>query len=95
MEENHNVMTEEEFQNELKNKLNLRTFECARGYRSVIRAYKRGHITNYGEMVPNKPFNNRPNRSKRKGVHSRAYNEFKKAIYNDYLFKEKYHGRRV
>lgn len=94
-EKNPHVMTEEEFQNELHNKLNLKTFSCVRRFKSVNRAFKRGHITNYGEIVPNKPFHNRKNTCKRKGAHSRSFNEFKKRLYAEYLFRERYHGRRV
>ena len=39
------------------------------------RAYRRG------VGIPNHPFNNRANTSKRKGKHSRALNERKKRIY--------------
>lgn len=94
-EQNPNVMTEEEFQNELHNKLNLRFFECTRKFKSVLRAFRRGHITNYGVIIPNRPFHNKKNTSKRKGVHSRKFNEVKKQLYAEYLFRERYHGRRV
>ena len=83
-EQNPNVMTEEEFQNELHNKVNLRFFECVRRFRSVNRAFRRGRITNYGVIVPNRAFHNRKNTSKRKGVHSRAANEEKKRLYAEY-----------
>lgn len=95
MEDNKNVMTEEQFQNELHNKLNLRIFECVRKFKSVGRAFRRGHITNFGVIVPHHAFNNRKNTSKRKGVHSRAFNEEKKRLYAEYLFRERYHGRGV
>ena len=94
-EKNPHVMSEEEFQNELHNKLNLRTFDAVRKVKSVGRAFRRGNITNYGELVPKRPFHNRKNTCKRKGHHSRAYNEFKKRLYGEYLFRERYHGRRV
>lgn len=96
MEKNNpHVMSEEEFNNELHNKLNLRTFTAARHIKSFGRAFRRGHITNYGEILPKRPFHNRKNTSKRKGHHSRAFNEFKKRLYGEYLFRERYHGRRV
>lgn len=95
VEQNPNVMTEEEFQNELHNKLNLRTFDCVRKFKSVQRAFRRGNITNYGVIVPKRPFHNKKNTCKRKGRHSRQYNEFKKRLYGEYLFRERYHGRRV
>lgn len=94
-EKNPRVMTEEQFDNELHNKLNLRTFEAVRIYKSVLRAFRRGNITNYGEVIPKRPFHNRKNTCKRKGHHSRAFNEFKKRLYGEYLFRERYHGRRV
>ena len=94
-EKNPNVMTEEEFQNELHNKLNLRTFDGVRKFKSVTRAFKRGNVTNYGEVVPRRPFHNKKNTCKRKGHHSRAFNEFKKRLYAEYLFRERYHGRRI
>lgn len=94
-EKNQHVMSEEEFQDELHNKLNLRTFEGVRKFKSVNRAFKRGRLTNYGVVVPNRPFHNRKNTSQRKGHHSRTFNEFKKRLYGEYLFRERYHGRRV
>ena len=94
-QKNQHVMSEEEFQDHLRNSLNLRTFECSRRFKSVQRAFRRGRITTYGVIVPNRPFHNRANTCKRKGKHSRAYNEFKKRLYGEYLFREKYHGRRV
>lgn len=39
------------------------------------RAYRRG------QHIQNHPFNNRANTCKRKGKHSRPYNELKKTIY--------------
>lgn len=92
---NTHIMSEEEFQSELHNKLNLRTFEGVRKFKSVIRAFKRGNVTNYGEVVPKRPFHNKKNTCKRKGRHSRSFNEFKKRLYGEYLFRERYHGRRV
>jgi hypothetical protein len=46
------------------------------------RALKRGHITIDGTIIPRRPFNNRANTSKRKGVHSRVLNQRKRFIYN-------------
>ena len=41
--------------------------------RSINRAAKRGHFINWmGEYSHTRPFNNRANTSKRKGVHSRT-----------------------
>ena len=53
-------------------------------YKSVWRAMRRGHVSVNGELFPNKPFNNRPNTSKRTGIHSRTVNEAKKNFYNEY-----------
>lgn len=39
------------------------------------RAYRRGH------HIQNHPFNNRANTCKRKGKHSRQFNELKKTVY--------------
>lgn len=39
------------------------------------RAYRRGH------HISNHPFNNRANTCKRKGKHSRQFNEIKKTVY--------------
>lgn len=39
------------------------------------RAYRRGN------HIPNHPFNNRANTCKRKGKHSRLFNEIKKTVY--------------
>ena len=94
-EKNQHAMTEEELQNELHNKLNLRTFEGVRKFDSILRAFRRGRVTNYGYIIPRRPFNNKKNTSKRKGHHSRAFNEFKKRLYGEYVFRETYHGRRV
>ena len=50
--------------------------EYIEGIRPVYnRAYRRGH------HIQNHPFNNRANTCKRKGKHSRPYNEIKKTIY--------------
>lgn len=52
-------ISEEEFQDLLRNTLNLQYFECVKRFRSVKRAFKRGHITNFGYILPKRPFNNR------------------------------------
>lgn len=74
-------MEEKEFENYLKNSLNLVYFGCVERFKSVCRAFRRGHITTLGFVLPNRPFHNRKNTSKRKGVHSREENEFKKRAY--------------
>lgn len=55
--------------------------ESARKCRSVTRAFKRYHLNNLGAYINPKPFNNRANTSKRKGVHSRVVNQYKKRVY--------------
>lgn len=84
------MMTEEEFKEYMMNSINLQDFSCVSRVRSVVRAFKRGHITKYGMIIPKKPFNNRKNTSSRKGVHSRATNEMKKRLYKTTLNYYKY-----
>lgn len=64
--------------------LPLRLFNAISRYKSVSRAYRRGHISLTGDIYPKRPFNNRANTSKRKGRHSRVMNELKKDIYEQY-----------
>jgi hypothetical protein len=59
----------------------LMTFDAVSKYKSVARAMRRGDVTKFGIMTPKRPFNNRANTSRRKGVHSRVMNEYKKSIY--------------
>lgn len=69
------LMSEEKFKEYLRNTLNLQYFGCVSKFKSVKRAFKRGHITNYGYIVPRKPFNNR------KHTAGRSMNIEKKRIY--------------
>lgn len=62
-------------------KISLQYFAAANKFKSVNRAIRRGNVTDWGLIIPKKPFNNRANTSERKGVHSRVHNENKKAIY--------------
>lgn len=90
------LMSEEEFEKQLEARreaivegisrgvLPLRYFNAVSRYKSVSRAYRRGHISLVGEIYPKRPFNNRANTSSRKGRHSRAVNELKKEIYEQY-----------
>lgn len=89
------IMSEKEFADHIANSLNLKTFECVRKFKSVLRAFRRGNITSYGEVIPKRPFHNRKNTCKRAGHHSRSYNEFKKRLYGEYKFREAYHKGRV
>lgn len=66
--------------------LYLRAFDGVRKYKSVRRAIKRGHVSLDGYLYPNRPFNNRANTSKR--VHSRAFNERKKLIYEQLKYRK-------
>lgn len=91
------LMSEEEFKKFLEERkeaiqrdivergvLPLRQFSAVSRYKSVARAYKRGHISLTGDVYPKRPFNNRPNTSRRKGRHSRVMNELKRNIYEQY-----------
>ena len=75
------LMSLTEFEKFLKNNKKLLTFEGVQKYKSVNRAIKRGHVTSYGMIMPDRPYNNRGNTSKRKGIHSRENNELKRRIY--------------
>lgn len=59
-------VSEGEFKEMLENTLNLQYFECTKRFKSVNRAFKRGHITNYGYILPVRPFNNRKHTAGRK-----------------------------
>lgn len=61
--------------------LNLYSYEGVRRFKSVRRAIRRGNMTVTGMICPVRPFHNRANTSKRKGVHSRVMNERKRKIY--------------
>lgn len=73
--EERKLMSEEEFKNYMSNSINIRSFECVSRFKSVLRAVRRGHITQYGTIIPKRPFNNR------KSTQGRKMNELKKAIY--------------
>lgn len=75
------VMDQEEFEDYITRNRAIRTFEGVRKFKSVGRAMRRSNMLDDGTIVPNKPFNNRANTSKRKGKHSRSTNELKKEIY--------------
>ena len=70
-----------EFEDHIKNSLNLCNFSGVSKFKSIARAYRKGYISRWGDVYPKRPFNNRGNTSKRKGKHSRVFNEKKKAIY--------------
>ena len=62
-------------------KLNLVYYNTVSEFKSVRRAIRRGNVSPIGLTVPNKPFNNRGNTSRRTNIHSRSMNEYKKRIY--------------
>lgn len=70
-------MSQEEFEKYIAGTLNLRMFDGVSRYKSVSRAYRRGHCTIYGMLIPKRPFNNR------KSTKGRFMNEQKKNIYNE------------
>lgn len=78
------LMSQEEFERYISNGiiiLHLITYEGVHRFKSIRRAIRRGHVTTEDIIIPKRPFNNRANTSKRKGVHSRSTNELKKQIY--------------
>ena len=88
MEEKKRELTEEEKQKWIDflktRRNNLLRVVASRKVRSINRAMKRNRITPQGELGSRHPFNNRPNRSQRKGVHSRVFNEYKKNLYEQF-----------
>lgn len=78
------LMSQEEFEDYISKGimvLHLITYDEVHRFKSIRRAIRRGHVTTEGIIIPRRPFNNRANTSKRKGVHSRGTNELKKKIY--------------
>lgn len=75
------LMSQEEFEKYMAEHSGLKTFEAVNKFKSVNRAIRRGHVMPNGLIIPKRPFNNRANTSRRKGVHSRSTNELKKKIY--------------
>ena len=59
-------ISEKEFESHIRNTLNLQYFECTKRFKSVGRAFRRGHITNFGFILPNRPYNNKKHREGRK-----------------------------
>lgn len=76
-------ISEEEFQDLLRNTLKLQYFECVKRFKSVKRAFKKGYITSFGYILPKRPFNNK------KHTKGREDNIEKKRIW------EKITGKRV
>ena len=52
-------ISEKEFESHIRNTLNLQYFECTKRFKSVGRAFRSGHITNFGFILPNRPYNNK------------------------------------
>lgn len=63
----------------------LITFEGVSKFKSIKRAIRREHVSEEGFVVPQRPFNNRGNSSKRKNAHSRDTNEYKKQVYGQLI----------
>ena len=59
-------------------------FSAVSRFKSINRAFRRGHVNQYGQPLPNRLFHNRANTSKRKGVDSRYLNTLKRKAYDDY-----------
>lgn len=80
------LMDEGEFKKYLQRVLSYNRIspEAIGKYKSIGRALRRGHLTQDGRIVPKRPFNNRSNTSKRKGVDSRN-NEVKKTLYGQFM----------
>ena len=57
-------------------KLSLLRYEAVSKFKSVRRAIRRGHVSVYGFIYPDRPFNNR---TAKKGT--RSFNELRKKIY--------------
>lgn len=71
------VMPENDFREYLSDRrtLNLSYFWAVSKFKSVGRAFRRGHITSTGYIAPSRPFNNR------KDTRGRSENISKKKIY--------------
>ena len=81
------LMSQEEFEDYISRGiivLHLITYDGVHRFKSIRRAMRRGHVTTEGIIMPRRPFNNKANTSKRKGVHSRSTNELKKKIYGQF-----------
>ena len=81
------LMSQEEFEDYISRGiivLHLITYDGVHRFKSISRAMRRGNVTTEGIIMPSRPFNNKANTSKRKGVHSRNTNELKKKIYGQF-----------
>lgn len=83
------MKTEEQLKKDVEDSIILREsprfdlhyFAAVNKFKSIGRAIRRGNVTEEGIIMPKKPYNNRANTSRRKGVHSRTFNQKKKSIY--------------
>lgn len=64
--------------------LMLLRFEAVSKFKSVKRAWRRGHISDYGLIYPKRPFNNR---TSKKNI--RPFNELRKVIYGQLRSKDR------
>jgi hypothetical protein len=61
-----------------------RVFSGVARFKSVFRAFRRGHVDMAGNPLPGRLFHNKKNTCKRKGRDSRYLNTLKKKAYADY-----------
>lgn len=64
--------------------LMLLRFEAVSKFKSVKRAWRRGHISDYGLIYPKGPFNNRTSKK-----NTRPFNELRKVIYGQLRSKDR------
>ena len=65
-------------------KLSLLRYEAVSKFKSVKRAWRRGHISIYGFIYPKRPFNNRTSKK-----NTRPFNESRKVIYGQLRSKDR------
>lgn len=66
------------------NGLTLLRFEAVSKFKSVKRAWRRGHISVFGFIYPKRPFNNRTSKK-----NTRPFNELRKVIYGQLRSKDR------
>lgn len=64
--------------------LMLLRFEAVSKFKSVKRAWRRGHISDYGLIYPKRSFNNRTSKK-----NTRPFNELRKVIYGQLRSKDR------
>ena len=85
-------ISEKEFESHIRNTLNLQYFECTKRFKSVGRAFRRGHITNFGFILPNRPYNNKKH-TENKSWFSPGIKSIQKV--EKIILKRKDYGRRL